>query len=91
MAQTLDLTTNLISPEKVLTKEIIVKKCKHFVYYQNDKKSLYIDSTPTSEFIHFKFEYALDTFQQQSIIAIENKENVLVSAHTSAGKTTVAI
>jgi len=38
-----------------------------------------------------KFPYILDVFQKQSICGIENHDNVLVAAHTSAGKTTVAL
>ncbi|CCW66876.1 unnamed protein product [Phytomonas sp. Hart1] len=37
------------------------------------------------------FPYELDTFQKESIDALENGDSVLVSAHTSAGKTTVAL
>lgn len=37
------------------------------------------------------FPYKLDDFQQRSIDALENGDSVLVSAHTSAGKTTVAL
>eukprot|EP00760_Papus_ankaliazontas_P030055 PhM_4_TR458/c0_g1_i1/m.31146/K12598/MTR4, SKIV2L2; ATP-dependent RNA helicase DOB1 len=37
------------------------------------------------------FPYPLDTFQQESIDHLENGDSVLVSAHTSAGKTTVAL
>ena len=37
------------------------------------------------------FPYKLDTFQQESVDALENGESVMVAAHTSAGKTTVAI
>ena len=36
------------------------------------------------------FPYTLDTFQRLSVEAIERDENVLVTAHTSAGKSTVA-
>uniref|UniRef100_A0A0X3PBY2 Superkiller viralicidic activity 2-like 2 n=1 Tax=Schistocephalus solidus TaxID=70667 RepID=A0A0X3PBY2_SCHSO len=36
------------------------------------------------------YPFKLDPFQRQSILAIENKQSVLVSAHTSAGKTVVA-
>ncbi|VDN12252.1 unnamed protein product [Dibothriocephalus latus] len=36
------------------------------------------------------YSFKLDPFQRQSILAIENKQSVLVSAHTSAGKTVVA-
>eukprot|EP01063_Lacrimia_lanifica_P040429 TRINITY_DN9150_c0_g1_i1.p1 TRINITY_DN9150_c0_g1~~TRINITY_DN9150_c0_g1_i1.p1 ORF type:complete len:974 (+),score=478.42 TRINITY_DN9150_c0_g1_i1:63-2984(+) len=37
------------------------------------------------------FPYEMDVFQRDSAIALENGESVLVAAHTSAGKTTVAI
>lgn len=37
------------------------------------------------------FPYKLDEFQVKSIEALENNDSVLVSAHTSAGKTTVAL
>ncbi|KAF2740604.1 ATP-dependent RNA helicase-like protein DOB1 [Polyplosphaeria fusca] len=36
------------------------------------------------------WDFALDPFQQVSIASIERNESVLVSAHTSAGKTVVA-
>lgn len=32
----------------------------------------------------------LDPFQKEAILCIENNQSVLVSAHTSAGKTVVA-
>lgn len=37
-----------------------------------------------------KYEFELDTFQKISIASIERDESVLVSAHTSCGKTVVA-
>ncbi|KAF2262252.1 antiviral helicase [Lojkania enalia] len=37
-----------------------------------------------------KWKFALDPFQQVSVASIERNESVLVSAHTSAGKTVVA-
>ena len=36
------------------------------------------------------YPYKLDPFQQKSIDCLERKESVLVSAHTSAGKTAIA-
>ena len=33
----------------------------------------------------------LDPFQKQSLLCLENNQSVLVSAHTSAGKTVVAL
>lgn len=38
----------------------------------------------------FKFPYKLDEFQENAILAIRDNKNVLVTAHTSAGKSTVA-
>lgn len=37
-----------------------------------------------------EYEFKLDSFQERSILCIENEQSVLVSAHTSAGKTVVA-
>lgn len=36
------------------------------------------------------YTFTLDAFQTESILCIENNQSVLVSAHTSAGKTVVA-
>ena len=38
----------------------------------------------------YKFQFKLDEFQEKAILCLENRESVLVSAHTSAGKTVVA-
>lgn len=37
-----------------------------------------------------EYPYTLDPFQQEAVACLEKRESVLVSAHTSAGKTTVA-
>ena len=37
-----------------------------------------------------EYEFTLDPFQREGIACIENNQSVLVSAHTSAGKTVVA-
>lgn len=37
-----------------------------------------------------KFQYHLDDFQSNGCFAIQNNNNVLITAHTSAGKTTIA-
>ena len=37
-----------------------------------------------------EYEFILDPFQKKAILCIENNQSVLVSAHTSAGKTVVA-
>ena len=36
------------------------------------------------------FPFELDSFQKQALKCVENNQSVLVSAHTSAGKTVVA-
>ena len=40
-------------------------------------------------FIH-DFPYYLDDFQMNGCYGIENNKNVLITAHTAAGKTTIA-
>lgn len=37
-----------------------------------------------------EYPFILDPFQKQAILCLENNQSVLVSAHTSAGKTVVA-
>lgn len=37
-----------------------------------------------------QYSFILDPFQKEAILCIDNLESVLVSAHTSAGKTVVA-
>lgn len=37
-----------------------------------------------------EYPFPLDPFQKEAIICIENNQSVLVSAHTSAGKTVTA-
>ena len=37
-----------------------------------------------------EFEFKLDVFQMQAVLCLERGHNVLVAAHTSAGKTVVA-
>lgn len=38
-----------------------------------------------------EYPFVLDPFQKQSLLCLENNQSVLVSAHTSAGKTVVAL
>ena len=37
-----------------------------------------------------EYSFTLDPFQKQALLCLENKQSVLVSAHTSAGKTVIA-
>ena len=41
--------------------------------------------------MYYKFKYELDDFQKKGFIAINNDENILVTAHTGAGKTSLAL
>lgn len=41
-------------------------------------------------FLAHKFDFELDTFQKQAVLKLEQKCDVFVAAHTSAGKTVVA-
>ncbi|EQC39969.1 hypothetical protein, variant [Saprolegnia diclina VS20] len=51
----------------------------------------YVAPTLPDDFVPAKkYPFTLDPFQQQSVDYIEKGESVLVSAHTSAGKTAVA-
>ena len=59
---------------------------KSLPYDQSNKIKSY-DSIPHPA---QNFPFELDEFQKKSILCLENRESVLVSAHTSAGKTVVA-
>jgi ATP-dependent RNA helicase DOB1 len=37
-----------------------------------------------------EYPFVLDPFQKEAILCLDNNQSVLVSAHTSAGKTVVA-
>ena len=37
------------------------------------------------------YPFILDPFQKEALLCLENNQSVLVSAHTSAGKTVVAV
>ena len=58
------------------------------VYAIEDKED--ISKFELNEDMALKFPFTLDEFQKRSIMRLEKKENVLVCAHTSSGKTVVA-
>eukprot|EP00210_Caulerpa_lentillifera_P002519 g2416.t1 len=73
--------------------------CLHYVCYEGDSdsdKSLNPAIFGTKEDPIYNgppaktYSFALDQFQKLAIACVERKESVLVSAHTSAGKTVVA-
>ncbi|KAJ8678007.1 hypothetical protein QAD02_013794, partial [Eretmocerus hayati] len=65
-----------------------IESCTHEVAVPPDQ-----DFTPL-EYVNAKsaktYKFVLDPFQNEAISCIENNQSVLVSAHTSAGKTVVA-
>ncbi|ETO18511.1 hypothetical protein RFI_18754, partial [Reticulomyxa filosa] len=79
--------------------ELDVTGCVHKIAYPptRDEEELSRLQTRTAMELSKKvsipartFKYELDVFQSQSVACIEGSHNVLVAAHTSAGKTTVA-
>ncbi|XP_077295285.1 exosome RNA helicase MTR4-like [Arctopsyche grandis] len=60
--------------------------CLHEVVFNtNSIPELIVKNNPAK-----KYKFDLDPFQKQAILCIDNNQSVLVSAHTSAGKTVVA-
>jgi len=55
-----------------------------------NKSEVQINPKPYPEKLAHEYPYELDTFQKRAVLCLENNESVLVAAHTSAGKTTVA-
>ena len=60
--------------------EVALSKDIEYVPLKNDPNTV-----PSKE-----YPFVLDPFQKESIMCLENNQSVLVSAHTSAGKTVVA-
>lgn len=62
--------------------------------------SLQVALPPDAEFVPLtkmpdtlakEYPFILDPFQKEALLCLENNQSVLVSAHTSAGKTVVAV
>ncbi|XP_030377687.1 exosome RNA helicase MTR4 [Scaptodrosophila lebanonensis] len=64
------------------------ESCTHEVAAHPDQE--YIPLQPYSGIPAKEYPFVLDPFQKQAILCIDNSQSVLVSAHTSAGKTVVA-
>ncbi|OHT00605.1 Superkiller viralicidic activity 2-like 2 [Tritrichomonas foetus] len=60
----------------------------HYAALPGGKTSLEPVKFPENPVLEYDFE--LDEFQRESIACVHNRESVLVSAHTSAGKTAIA-
>ncbi|XP_041358322.1 exosome RNA helicase MTR4-like [Gigantopelta aegis] len=66
-----------------------VEACLHEVAVPPDDEFVPLkpaDGKPAKE-----YPFILDPFQKEAILCLENHQSVLVSAHTSAGKTVVAV
>ena len=64
-------------------------RCSHEVALPNDLEYEPLKVNPNT--IPAKeYPFTLDPFQKEAVLCLENNQSVLVSAHTSAGKTVVA-
>lgn len=63
--------------------------CTHEVALHNDVEYQPLKSDPNTVPAK-EYPFVLDPFQKESILCLTNQQSVLVSAHTSAGKTVVA-
>lgn len=85
-----ELSTILESLPQVESKsmESLVSGCTHDVAYTIGVEIPPLkprEGPPAKE-----YKFLLDPFQQESLLCLDNNQSVLVSAHTSAGKTVVA-
>ena len=65
-----------------------LERCEHEVALPPGEQHTAL-AQPTREPAR-SYPFPLDAFQKEAILCIENSQSVLVSAHTSAGKTVVA-
>nr|XP_006825596.1 PREDICTED: superkiller viralicidic activity 2-like 2-like [Saccoglossus kowalevskii] len=83
-----DLNQSEILPRvKVLPVETL-EACTHEVAVPHDAE--YEPLKPTGKKAAKEYPFILDPFQKEALKCLENNQSVLVSAHTSAGKTVVA-
>ncbi|XP_064604506.1 LOW QUALITY PROTEIN: exosome RNA helicase MTR4-like [Liolophura sinensis] len=65
-----------------------VEACLHEVAIPPDAE--FVPLKPSVEKPAKEYPFILDPFQKEAVLCLENSQSVLVSAHTSAGKTVVA-
>ncbi|XP_076463366.1 exosome RNA helicase MTR4-like [Babylonia areolata] len=78
-----------VMPRIQVHKVETVEACQHEVAVPPDHEFVPLkqsSSEPAKE-----YPFVLDPFQKEAILCLENNQSVLVSAHTSAGKTVVAV
>ncbi|GFN96742.1 superkiller viralicidic activity 2-like 2 [Plakobranchus ocellatus] len=66
-----------------------IEACTHEVAVPPEEE--YVPLKPASGPPAKEYPFTLDPFQKEAILCLENNQSVLVSAHTSAGKTVVAV
>lgn len=84
-----DLSESEKLPRITVQKLTSLDRCSHEVAIPADMEyqplKLNPNTTPAKE-----YPFTLDPFQKEAILCLENNQSILVSAHTSAGKTVVA-
>ncbi|XP_075151409.1 exosome RNA helicase Mtr4 [Haematobia irritans] len=73
------IAVHVIKSPESCTHEVAVYPGQEYIPLQS------FSGTPAKE-----YPFVLDPFQKEAILCIDNQQSVLVSAHTSAGKTVVA-
>lgn len=85
---------NRLESTTAVTVRVGDKMCLHDVAFPPDVTDQTVEGVvsnmPVIEKPALTYPFTLDPFQQQAIACIERGDSVLVSAHTSAGKTVVA-
>lgn len=66
-----------------------LERCSHEVAIPNDMDYQPLKNNPNTVPAK-EYPFTLDPFQKEAILCLENHQSVLVSAHTSAGKTVIA-
>ena len=85
-----ELTALLESLPSIETRRLDVVGCAHEVAYAKNRDESEIELKPRSGQAAREYKFTLDPFQERSVLCLDNHQSVLVSAHTSAGKTVVA-
>ena len=86
----MELKALLESLPQIETKQLDVVGCAHEVAYADDYDQCDLELKPRSGPPAREYKFTLDPFQERSVMCLDNHQSVLVSAHTSAGKTVVA-
>ncbi|CBY08831.1 unnamed protein product [Oikopleura dioica] len=83
-----EMRTLLDSLPKIKTVKLDVAGCSHEVSVNSSEEvpELQARTGPAAR----EYKFTLDPFQERSVLCLDNHQSVLVSAHTSAGKTVVA-